>query len=342
MSPNTSMISRKLNPNKKCRNSAPELLIVVMALLASTCIQTFAFPKHFILQEKKLSMDLKSSMKYNRGERSFARMWLFSNTPTTVFRTKELARPSKDAIGLQLQTHRNDSIARIFSKLGEDRVIIDLSKGKCCFSACPGCDFYNDDGTYQYEEFRVIKYCNSTEAHLEGQIETVAAWIPTYAYRSVGRGNIHRAKWMNVLFPTEKDKAITKDLFCQRLLDSIGSSVFESKDIVLTDSPKSHIQNASDDMFLKLPTSPRDSQSPVSSTTMIQMMEHEKYDKEAIDSLWRILTCVSSDKVVSSSSLTKGQVVNRLKNWHSSSVTTLEGLSFSSFANRLAELMYSK
>jgi len=337
------MISRKLNPYKKCLNSAPALLIVVMALLASICVQSFVFPKHFILQEKKLIIDLQSSMKSNRRERSFARMWPFSDTPTTVFRTKELTRPSKDANSLQLQTHRNASIARIFSKLGEDRVIIDLSTGKCCFSACPGCDFYNDDGTYQYEEFRVLKACNSTEALLEGQqTETVAAWIPTYAYRSVGGANIHRAKWMLVLFPTEKDKAITKDLFCQKLFDSIGSSVIESKDVVPTDSPKSHLQHASDDMFLKLPTFPRDSQSPVSSTKMIQMMEHEKYDKEAIHSLWRILTSFPGDKVVSSSSLTKGQIVNRLKNWHSSSGTTLEGLSFSSFANRLAEVMHSK
>jgi hypothetical protein len=94
---------------------------------------------------------------------------------------------------------------------------MDISQGICCFLGCSGCDFYNVDGTYQYEEFRAylgdsLTYIKNA-SHSEAQVNpkaTSAAWIPMYSYQCVGGREKHVARWTQILFPTATDKFLLK------------------------------------------------------------------------------------------------------------------------------------
>jgi len=260
--------------------------------------------------------------------------------PQKRFRTVELTEDS--TTNPQLLTLRDASIARIFGAIAEDRVLIDISQGKCCFSGCPGCDFYNDDGTYQYEEFRAyigdsLTYIRNA-SHTDAQVDpkaTLAAWIPVYSYRSVGGTEKHVARWTRILFPTGTDKFLSKDMFCQRLLDAIeflssrSHPVIECEDAMLHPA-KSFSVHISDAGLLKDPSLFFQNTAIQNSTKMAKKFENSKYDKEAVETFWMLLA-------VHGSSLTKRQIQDRLKKWNDVSNNSLEGIGFSSYSKKMLE-----
>jgi hypothetical protein len=273
-------------------------------------------------------------------KKSSLMMWHSLDVPQKRFRTVELTKDS--TTNPQLLTLRDASMARIFGAIAEDRVLIDISQGKCCFSGCPGCDFYNDDGTYQYEEFRAylgdsltsIKNASHSDAPVDPKA-TLAAWIPVYSYQSVGGTEKHVAKWTRILFPTVTDKFLSKDMFCQRLLDAIeclssrSHPVIECEDAMLHPA-KSFSVHISDVGRLKDPSLFFQNTAIQNSTKMAKKFENSKYDKEAVETFWMLLA-------VHGSSLTKRQVQDRLRKWNDVSNNSLEGIGFSSYAKKMLE-----
>jgi hypothetical protein len=314
-----------------------------MAMLGISSVQLFeclTTTELFLSKSKVTDLNRFFQSKRKKSKGTSLVMWNFLDAPRKLFRTVELTKGS--TTNLQLQASRNASIARIFGKLAEDRVLIDVSQGKCCFSGCPGCDFYNDDGTYQYEEFRAYVEGSLTDSNKVPQSPeplsvkskaAPAAWIPVYSYRSVGGTERHVAKWTRVLFPTDQDKSLCKDLFCQRLLDytdgtPISYPVIECEDVILTYPPKSGCVKVSDITLLKDPYFLFGNPAIHNSTKMIKKVENNKYDTEVIEALWRLMA-------VHGSSLTKRQIANRLKKWNEGMNNSLEGIGFSSFAIKL-------
>lgn len=340
--------SRFCYNTKGCYLSNGKLFsFILMAMLGISFVQLFeCFTiTHFLLSKTKGTDLYIFFQTRSKSKESSLVMWNFLDAPRKFFRTAELTKDS--TTNLQLQASRNASIARIFGKLAEDRVLIDVSQGKCCFSGCPGCDFYKDDGTYQYEEFRAFIEGSFTDANKVPQSPeplsvkcskaVPAAWIPVYSYRFVGGPERHVAKWTRVLFPMDQDKSLCKDLFCQRLLDytdgtPISFPVIECDDVLLTYPPKSNCVKVSDITLLKDPYFLFGNPAIHNSTKMIKKVENDKYDTEVIEALWRLMAAHGS-------SVTKRQIANRFKKWNEGTNDSLEGIGFSSFAKKMLQSM---
>lgn len=324
------------NEERNFKSSVFKLSLILRTMLSFTCLpllKSLPITKPVFLNKMKVTAFSQCLKMKQKGKRSSLMMLNSLDAPQKRFRTVEL---SKDpTTNPQLLSLRNASIERIFGALAEDKVLIDVSQGKCCFSGCPGCDFYNDDGTYQYEKFKAYLDDSLTHSKNDSHLASLAAWIPAYSFRSVGGTEKHVAKWTRVLFPTVSDKFLCKDVFCQRLLDAIeclsssSRPVIECEDAMLRPA-KSFSVHVTDVALLKDPSIFFQNVVIQNSTKMVKKFENSKYDKEAVEAFWMLLSVLGS-------SLTKRQMEDRLKKWNEVSNNSIEGIGFANFSRKMLE-----
>ena len=207
---------------------------------------------------------------------------------------------------IQFNDSEKASIVRLFSKLADSVVLVDLSAGKCCYGSCPGCDYLNDDGSYKY-----LKYSFSDK-------ENVAAVIPPYVYRNVG-DNEHTSKWSRVLFP-QKQRMIKERQFLENLSQLNMDPVVKSLD-------PSAVNNNDNERIKEITE-----RSPVIFEPDRFTMDESSasVDEWAAKILWKILARSVIDGKVGES-LTKSQAANAFKKWSGSTNLPSEGICIESF-----------
>ena len=212
---------------------------------------------------------------------------------------------------VQLEEGKKKSILRLFSKLADEKVLVDLSAGKCCYGSCPGCDFLNDDGSYKY-----MKYTFASN-------EETSAVMPPYVYRSVGDCE-HTSKWSRVVFP-EKQRMIKKHEFFEYLSRAEMSPVAKSLDPVIIDINE-------DDWAKNIVE-----KSPIvfQPDEYVEDEDSITCDEWAGKTLWSIFSRSVIDGKVGNT-LTKSQAANVLRKWNGSANEPSEGLCIESFTKRFS------
>lgn len=245
---------------------------------------------------------------------------LFREAPANKIRIENNEFPGfSEMEGMADPAMEREAIIRLFSKLGDDRILIDHSRGLCCYAGCPGCDFLNDDGSYKYSKY-IYAHKSRVEANDEDEFVT-AAVIPYYAYRNVGGDEQHTTRWSQVLFP-KKQRMIQENEFISLLKSADCAIVLNSHDPMVPE----------DDDFNQKYSEVIDQ--IVSQPSSLEKVEdgdsREKYDVWAAKELWKVLAVSAIDGKVGLT-LTKAQAANSFRKLVKSDRGTIEGIGVASF-----------